>query len=90
MSFANIGALSSPPVGGLVYSQAGIVGVAVVSLAVLTLDLIMQISLLDILQRLQNLSRNRPPRQPTESISSVKTNWFTLRKARSSIMWTHQ
>lgn len=47
MGFANIGALSSPPIGGLIYSQAGVVGVAAVSLDVLILDLIMQILLIE-------------------------------------------
>jgi hypothetical protein len=47
MSFVNTGPLSSPPVDGIVYNQAGILGVAAVSMGVLVLDLTMQVLLID-------------------------------------------
>ena len=47
MSFVNIGALFSPPLGGSLYSQVGLIGVTVFAAGVVVIDLLMVMLLIE-------------------------------------------
>lgn len=47
MSFVNVGTIFSPPLGGILYHQAGVLAVAAVSTGILVVDLIMQTLLIE-------------------------------------------
>jgi MFS family permease len=47
MGFVQVGAVVSPPLGGIIYSQAGIGALAAVSTGILLLDLLMRILLIE-------------------------------------------
>jgi predicted MFS family arabinose efflux permease len=47
MSMVNVGVLISPPLGGIIYSQGGVVAVAAVGMGVLIFDLIMPMLLIE-------------------------------------------
>lgn len=47
MAFVDMGTLFSPPLGGLIYRHAGVIGVATVAIGILVLDLIMRILLIE-------------------------------------------
>lgn len=47
MSFVHFGALVSPPLGGIIYSQVGMLGIAGLGLGILALDLVVRLLLIE-------------------------------------------